>query len=183
MKTNTAEFRIQLDEGAVMPEHHHLFDVGYDVRIKDVKFIAQKFYGKWYIRVKIDTGVHVQPKDMNRYFTALVPNSRIVKSMFTQANSIGIIDPEYTGSIKVVFDNNSLNIRLADKVEDELEKAGQTEFEIPAENMPKSITELFAPGKVCGQLICMPAIFMQFTEEPLETTTRGSGGFGSTEKK
>lgn len=106
-------------------------------------------------KIKIDTGVHITPPD--GYYIELVPNSRIAKTPFMVANSIGIIDPEYTGSMRVILNVvNSLT-------PDDLAK--------------------FLPGNVVGQLILrkkLTATFMKVDE--LEDSPRGDGGFGSTAK-
>ena len=106
-------------------------------------------------KIKIDTGVHVQPDA--GYYVELVPNSRLAKLPFVYANSIGIIAPEYTGSIRVVL--NTVN-RLT----------------------PEDIAH-FLPGNVVGQLIVRERIQADFTQvDSLDKTERGDGGFGSTAK-
>ena len=75
------------------------------------------------------------------------------------ANSMGIIDPDYTGSMRVI-----LNVLRAN------------EFWQQAESL--------LPGKTVGQLIIRERISADFEQvDELENTVRGDGGFGSTEKK
>lgn len=148
--------KIKLDDGAIMPTKAHSSDVGLDVRALHVEAIRAG--SKNYIyKLKIDTGVHVTPPE--GYYFELVPNSRIAKSHFYYGNSIGIIDPEYTGSIKVI-----LNCTHAIT-------------ESPMTLIPQK-------GDVVGQLILRKkydVTFAQVTE--LYATERGDGGFGSTENK
>lgn len=162
----------KLDKGAEMPTRAHDTDVGYDIKalhtwliepdgtehkIWDIRtYDACAVCGVTLSKIKIDTGVHVKPP--HGYYVELVPNSRIAKTSFMHANSIGIIDPEYTGSIKVV-----LNIVGSIKRDD---------------------VAKFLPGNVVGQLIIRKKYDAYFIEvDNLGETQRGDGGFGSTENK
>lgn len=164
--------KTQLDEGAVMPTRAHDTDVGYDVKAlrtwvvqgdgteHEVKTIGDCRRLTWYgidvAKVKIDTGVHVTPP--HGYYVELVPNSRLAKTPFMHANSIGIIDPEYTGSIKVVL--NVIGCITSEGVNNLL------------------------PGNVVGQLIIRKKYDAEFIQvDSLDETDRGDGGFGSTENK
>jgi dUTP pyrophosphatase len=148
--------KIKLDDGATMPTRAHASDVGYDVRALTVSVAWRRDHDKNIIwKVRIDTGVHVTPPD--GYYFELVPNSRIVKGPFSYGNSIGVIDPEYTGSIKVIL------------------------------NCEYGVThDAFIPqeGDVVGQLILRKKYDVAFTQvDALDETERGEGGFGSTEKE
>lgn len=160
-----------------MPTRAHDTDVGYDITaasygivtlyigrkvpLDDVLFNPriQTFEANLVRNVRsvlIDTGIHISPPP--GYYVELVPNSRLAKTPFIFSNSIGIIDPSYTGSIKV-----ALTATRPCCYED-LEK--------------------IAPGEVIGQLIIRKkhdAIFVVTGE--LEETERGDGGFGSTARK
>ena len=176
------KIKIKLDEGATMPTRAHDTDVGYDVTALRVKalgcvykdaYLTEKniiqqcgFYrmaadhcgGSAAIRLRtykliIDTGVHVQPED--GYYVELVPNSRLAKLNLIYGNSIGVIDPDYTGSIKCVLDV--------------LDTA--------------SVWDLkhFLPGNVIGQLIIRKKYDADFIQvDELDETERGDGSFGST---
>lgn len=167
--------KVQLDEGAAMPTRAHDTDVGYDVKVLHVTLISthgvkwpvhsdSDFEPKWLewrdgviSKVMIDTGVHIQPEP--GYWVELVPNSRLAKTPFMYANSIGIIDPDYTGSMRVV-----LNI------------TDPSRFHI--------YKHYIKPGKTIGQLIIREQISADFeVTDKLDDTDRGDGGFGSTEKK
>lgn len=165
--------KIKLDAGATMPRYAHPTDVGADVTalrtwIVDADgteheirtlhdFLKLRTWTLAHIaKLKIDTGVHAQPPA--GYYIELVPNSRIAKTPFQYANSIGIIDPTYTGSMRVVL--NVVNIIITT---DDIAQ--------------------FLPGKVVGQLIVRKQHQATFTQvDTLEATERGSGGFGSTAK-
>jgi dUTP pyrophosphatase len=83
----------------------------------------------------------------------LVPRSSIVKTGLRMANSIGIIDRSYLGSIIACVDNFGHPYEI---------KKGDRLFQIVAPNL--------APLKV---------VVLE-DDEDFETTSRGSGGFGST---
>lgn len=85
------------------------------------------------------------------YFVALYPRSSMGKRGLIMPNSVGIIDEDYTGEIKVALKN-----------------VGQVDQEIRA-------------GDRIAQMILMkyePIEFESVSE--LKETVRGSGGFGST---
>lgn len=155
-----------------MPTRAHESDVGYDVKALHTYFVTPdgfeiELFNQYdaeliqheedrILRLKIDTGVHVKPEP--GYYVEVVPNSRLAKTPFMFGNSIGIIDPEYTGSIKVVL--------------------------TPHEGVDIDDVIKFLPGNVVGQLIIRHKHDAEFEQvEQLEETERGEGGFGSTEKK
>lgn len=163
---------IQLDPGASLPTFAHPDDIGADIKalhtyivqgdgtehkletISDCFALRDKRIDV--AKVKIDTGVHATPPQ--GYYLELVPNSRLAKTPFMFANSIGIIDPGYTGSMKVIL--NCVNSITPDDI-------------VP-----------FLPGRVVGQLILRKIEHTAFTQvATLADTARGDGGFGSTEEK
>lgn len=164
--------KIQLDPGATIPTRAHTTDVGYDVRALHTYAVqgdgtehklttaadclALRTYRIDIAKLKIDTGIHVTPP--TGYYFELAPNSRLAKTPFIYANSIGIIDPGYTGSIRVIL--NCIN------------------------NITPADIEPFLPGSVVGQLILRKQHSTTFEQVPtLEQTERGTGGFGSTDAK
>lgn len=107
-------------------------------------------------RLIVDTGVHVEPPD--GYWVEVAANSRVVKLGMSMANCVGIIDPDYRGSIRIFF-------TITDA------------FPI-AENLSKML-----PGNVCGQMILRRVHEADILPvDELSDTVRGSGGFGSTAK-
>ncbi|MDP2683519.1 MAG: hypothetical protein Q8P20_00530 [bacterium] len=99
-----------------------------------------------------DTGIQVKPD--YGWFFYLVGRSSIIKSGYMLANSVGIIDRAYAGNIMVPL------IKLDDSAKD---------LELPARLV---------------QIIPAPIIHMKANEVHDEDflTSRGSGGFGSTDK-
>lgn len=145
--------KLQLDPGAYTPTRAHSSDVGYDLRALtvDVAYRRRDSHNDIW-KVFIDTGVHLTPPP--GYYCELVPNSRLAKTPFHYGNSIGIIDPGYTGSIRAVL---------------------TCEYAITNKDI------IPQPGDVIGQLIIRPKLDATFKRvSSLAETSRGNGGFGST---
>ena len=166
-----AKIKIKLDPGASMPTRATDGSVGYDVKSVKLYLIhddgaeticetPEQIKSTWYNNrisyFKIDTGIHVTPED--GYYVELVPNSRQGKTSLRWNASIGVIDPDYTGSIKIMV-STTLN-----------------------ECNPNDLAKLL-PGNVVGQLIIRPKIDAEWeVTNKLDETQRGDCGFGSTEK-
>lgn len=171
---NTIPVKIQLDPGATIPTRAHSTDVGYDVtsislsavlksgarviidnidqipELTCASFHDGNYAISYYI---VDTGVHLTPPP--GYYFELVPNSRQAKTTVSWGNSIGIIDPTYTGSIKII---------IKKAIYQDLGK--------------------YLPGNVVGQLILRPLLTATFEQvDYLTPTDRADGGFGSTANK
>lgn len=87
------------------------------------------------------------------YYTELVPRSSIVKTGYMLSNSIGVLDRSFTGNIKIVLTK-----------------------------VDPSAPDLTLPFTLC-QLVLRPLIgITPIYVESLETTERGSGEFGSSNK-
>ena len=151
---------IVLDKGAHMPTRAHSSDVGYDVRATSVSYQLDKAFdqGGRIVRYECGTGLHICPP--RGYHFELMANSRIAKMGLVIPNGIGLIDPDYTGEIKV--------------------------FLVPAAGVPlRSLKEAqISRGDVVGQLVLRKTHDVDFCEiSALLPTSRGNGGFGSTAKK
>jgi dUTP pyrophosphatase len=103
-------------------------------------------------QVMIDTGTSVQIPE--GYFGMAAPRSSLCNKKGLQlVNSLGIIDSDFIGSIKLVYKNNSAE------------------------------TVYIEEGERIGQLIILPFVKAVYTKvDKLEDTLRGEGGFGSTGK-
>ncbi len=135
-------FKFSLEEGALPPFKKRISDSGWDLHL--IKLL--KVEGNVYF---FDTGVRVSPP--SGFYFDLVPRSSIFKSGFMLANSVGIIDMTYRGTIKVP-----------------LVKINET----------KDIPKL--PWRAV-QLIPRRFFPLETKEVPsLDKTLRGEGGFGST---
>lgn len=127
---------------AVAPAKAHITDTGYDLCL--VKKVKEENG-----MIMYDTGIAVQPPV--GYYFELVGRSSISKTGYIVANSIGIIDASYTGSLKVA-----------------LVKVNK---EAPDIELPARLVQL-----IPRQLVHLDA--MEVLD--LDGTKRAEGGFGST---
>ncbi len=129
---------------AIVPTKRDI-DVGYDITIIG---IAKKISP---LTTLFETGISIiTPLG---YYTEMVPRSSLSKMGYVFANSIGVIDPAYTGTLKVALVKVDPNI---------------PDIELPAR---------------VAQIILKPYVFSDSyvaNAEDKITTTRGNGGFGST---
>ena len=136
---------------AVLPTRAGPEEVGYDLTLVAYELpVGTKSH-------MFDTGICVQPPP--GYFSMVVPRSSIVRRGVFLTNSVGIIDPTYTGALKVVL--SELRGGAIDSLKYEL------------------------PLKLC-QLVFLPMLpaSVQAVEvAELQPTSRGDGGFGSTDRK
>ena len=121
--------------------------------------------------IEYDTGVVIHyPLEQSLMYTAIQPNSRNSKMNLLLANSRGIIDSGYTGTIrfryKYIFQPEDLRV---------------SDFYVLG---TINIEKIYLPNQVCGQasfhLPILPTISIV---DELVDTERGSDGFGSTEAK
>lgn len=131
---------------AVAPFKTRVSDSGYDLTLLEkVKTVGDVEY--------YDTGLKVQPS-FGWYFD-VVPRSSLSKTGYVLANSTGVIDRTYTGTILV-----------------------------PLRKVDKSAPDIKTPV-VLVQMVPRPVVHMsgfEVPEEQLTPTERGAGGFGSTNK-
>lgn len=98
------KLKIQLDEGAVYPYKSHPTDAGLDLATMDDEVIR-------YHAVKmLDTGVHVQIPE--GYVGLVCERSSLHQRGLELANSVGVIDCGYTGSIKLPLYNREYDMHL-----------------------------------------------------------------------
>jgi len=139
---------------AVIPTKAHQMDVGYDLTVIGV-------YKKISDTVTLfDTGLAMSPP--SGYYTEILPRSSISKSGYMLSNSVGVIDPNYTGNFLV-------SLTKIDR------------------NMP----DLEPPFKICQMIVRKVENDINFIEvdsleeqkDSRETKARGAGGFGSSDVK
>lgn len=135
---------IRTSEKAVLPKKAGTNEVGYDLtiieKVKDIDAYT----------VMYDTGIIIKPPD--GYYTEIVPRSSIVKSGWILANSIGIIDPTYRDTLRVVL-----------------------------KRMDPSHHEVELPSKICQLVLRKMTTHFDVTEVTHLDTTERTGGFGSTD--
>lgn len=103
--------------------------------------------------IKIGTGLAITPPE--GYFGAIFARSGLAtKQGLAPANKIGVCDEDYTGEYIIALHNHSEETRVVN------------------------------PKDRIAQLVFLPYVTVNFVEvEALKQTDRGSGGFGSTDKK
>ncbi len=107
-----------------------------------------------------DTGLSFEIPE--GYVGLLFPRSSISKYMVTLTNSVGVIDSDYRGTVKLKFKPAIPN--LVELLE------GEEPF------------NEYNVGDRIGQIIIIPYPKVEFEEvEELESTDRGEGGYGSTD--
>ena len=145
MNGPTISFTRESDD-AVTPTKAGENEVGFDLTlIKECKKLGEN-------TTMYDTGICVEPSV--GYYTEIVPRSSISKLGYVMANSIGIIDPTYRGSLRVCLTK-----------------------------VDSSKPDLTLPVKI-AQLIIRPMVHARMIEvNKLSDTERGDGGFGSSDKK
>jgi len=105
-------------------------------------------------RALVPTGIAIAPEKSDLVGLIFSRSGMGAKNGITLANSVGVIDSDYRGEIKVALINH-----------------GSEPYEIH-------------PGDRIAQLVLMPVYIARFVEaESLDDTARGVGGFGSTGKE
>jgi dUTP pyrophosphatase len=141
--TNSKCIKIVIvDDDAVIPTKAHPSDIGYDITVisvcKDISEDIKLF----------ETGLSTCPP--KGYYLEILPRSSISKSGYMLANSVGVIDPSYTGTLKIAL------IKV-----------------------DKTLPDLTMPCKIC-QLILRKAEYADVKlVTSIKDTDRGNGGFGS----
>ena len=136
----------KLDERAVMPKEAHSTDAG-----MDMVAISRTETDQY---VSYDTGIAMAIPE--GYMGLLFPRSSISKKDLVLANSVGIVDSSYRGSISFRF--KTLN-----------------------ENSDSLVRLAYEKGDRIGQLVIMPFPDIELVEaKDLDETERNGGGYGST---
>jgi len=137
---------VKKNDNAVVPTRANPTDIGLDlVAIKEHKVLDNGV-------VLYDTGIAVTPP--KGYYIEIIPRSSMSKTGWMLANSIGTIDPTYTGNLFIAL-----------------------VCVVPGSSAPS------LPFCKC-QLVLRKAVYAGMTEvKELGDTKRGDGGFGSTGKR
>ena len=98
-----------------------------------------------------DTGIRVIPS--HGYYLKIFPRSSLSKSGYLLANSVGIIDPNYLGTLKIALT--------------------KTDDSKPDIELPFRCCQLIMDKKIEFNTVIVE------DEEEFEITERGEGGFGS----
>ena len=137
---------IKASEDAIIPIQAHDTDAGYDITIISLK---KDYQNGVYL---YDTGLIIAPESTDIYFE-IYARSSLAKYGYMLANSVGIIDTEYRGSLMIQlykFDTTAPDIKL-----------------------PMRVAQMIPKRSVKIKLVEKSSIEDNSTE-------RGTGGFGST---
>lgn len=133
----------KMNPNAVIPKRGTIGAAGFDLTAIGLEVTETT--------LKYDTGIAVEIPP--GYVGFAFPRSSVCKTGLQLANSVGVIDSDYRGSISFVF------------------------------YKPKVCIMPYFPGDRIGQLVIMPIPEVEFVEaEELSETERGAGGYGSTGK-
>ena len=148
-----------VNPNAVIPSKAGPEEVGYDLTA--IEFV-KKLNAFTFM---YDTGIQVKPPP--GYYVEIVPRSSIVKSGFVLANSIGVIDPTYRGTLKIVLTDVDSKTRVMQNTTHQSQVVGRP---------------LTCPFSMCQLVLRKLEHFPIEIVEELDDTYRGEGGFGSTNK-
>ena len=160
LKTNSLE-------RLLMPSHFG--DAGYDiVANSSPKIVGSEVLKNYYNRIdyiEYDTDLIIAP-DWGVH-TYVFPRSSVSKTSLILANSVGLIDNEYRGTVKLRFKYimQPSDLSIID---------GNIVCEVNLET-------IYDKGDKIGQLVFAPTIILDLeTTDKFELTSRNEGGFGST---
>ena len=155
--TNTPliEFHLVHEKAAVLKGHEG--DAGYDLVAIDNGKEVSVGYSHYY---EYDTGVVIKPTDKSIFCFAF-PRSSLSKTGYMLANSVGVIDTGYRGTVKCRF------YPVTHKAERPPYAAGEKIIQI----VP--MAHVVSPNNV--------QVIVDASHDTIaNSTTRGTGGFGST---
>lgn len=135
-------------QGMPLPAKSHPGDAGFDLTAMHVEQLGEAMFA-------FDSGVSIQVEA--GYYCEVLPRSSIVKTDFMLANSVGVIDPDYRGRIRVVM-------RYMGRGDGPAAAAA-----LVGQRIAQLLVRRLEPARMEAA-------------ETLEATTRGEGGFGSTGK-
>lgn len=148
-----------LYEDSKMPTKAHNADAGFDLYARDITPLGNN-------KVKITTGVAIDVPV--GHVGLLFPRSSIYKTVFSLANSVGVLDAGYQDEISFIFDVNPSLFLQTLMVSDESEL---------------DQTKMYAYQDRIGQLIIMPIPEIEFEQvSKFEKSERGKKGWGSSGK-
>lgn len=142
----------KLHPDAKIPTQGTSGSAGWDLTATSIEIIQNEQY----TRIVYGTGLAIQLQENHVGF--LFPRSSINKTDLRLANSVGVLDSDYTGEIKLIFDCPKY-------------------FYTETKNL-----NIYKIGDRISQLVIIPYPKVSFVEvDNLDETERGDKGFGSTD--
>jgi dUTP pyrophosphatase len=156
------QLKIHCQDNAVMPYRAHPQDAGLDITAISYQQRGEYLYF-------FDTALCIEPPE--GYYVELIPRSSIVWKGWIMPNSIGVIDPNYRGTLQIP-------LRWLGKVSEENSKEASTE------TAKEAADHLL--GQRIAQMVVRPLILCDLvtvSANELSSTDRGKGAFGSSGTK
>lgn len=163
-----------LDEKAEVPSMAHTGDSGYDISMISVKKIEGDviFFG---------TGVSLQPSQT--YYFEIMPRSSISKLPLSLANSVGIIDNQYTGEIMIPIRVHHMHQGQVEGLDSRFPSGLTKIFGRKVTSMRDVADAILSKKPKLCQLILRKRLTAEFEHGTFDETERSEGGFGSTDKE
>lgn len=155
-------------------------DVGFDlIACEHPVIVGEKVdelnpYYKSISYIEYDTGLKIQPEE--GYYSLVYPRSSISKTNLVLANSVGVIDNGYRGTIKLRFKY------VAQPEDISFYGTIKQEDYYPSYHACTEVNELkiYKKGDRIGQLVFVKCEIPTCEIGEVSETERGEGGFGST---
>jgi dUTP pyrophosphatase len=160
---------VQINSESNVLKPAHIGDAGYDVIAASDPIIVGKRQLDYYYSsidyIEYDTDLIISPQE--GYHTFAFPRSSISKTNLTMANSIGLIDNGYRGTIKFRF-------KYVPQPDNYIIGHGGLLLEVDK-------SKIYKKGDKIGQLVFAKTYTPDLhLVSSFEETNRNSGGFGST---
>ena len=98
--TNAIKVKL-LHDDAKPPQRQHADDIGLDVFVAEVEFLAPQAGSRFGELFALHLGIAVEPPP--GYYVELVSRSSVYKYGLTMVNGVGIVDPGYRGPLKMIM--------------------------------------------------------------------------------
>lgn len=155
--------KIKLLPGGKMPEKKSADAAAWDCFAREDVVVGNN-------PVLIGLGFMAEPP--KGYYLEIVPRSSTgLKTNLRQPNSIGVIDSDYRGEVKAMYES---------KIEERKVAHSGTVFNAPVYKCVGTATLIKAGDRIAQMKLCKKYDADLVVVEELSETERGTGGFGST---
>ena len=162
-----------LEEESVLPSRAHNTDTGYDLTFIGVdKIVGDVIFFRTGISVETPSG----------YYFEVVPRSSISKLPLEMANCVGVIDETYRGEILVPVRVTHASMGGITSLSNNLFPGGIVKIFDKRPNSMSIVADLILENKpTLFQAILRKRYDCDFIVDDLTETSRGDGGFGSSD--
>jgi dUTP pyrophosphatase len=172
-------------DGLRLPEKKSDVSAGYDIiATSDPKIVGEPIGNKWkrIDYIEYETNLYIAPSTVN-FHTLIHPRSSISKYNLVLANSIGLIDNDYRGVVICRFkyqwqpEDLIMQCKTGNFTDEYCRPTGEL---VGKYNLDK----IYSKGDAIAQLVAESTTQIEWElVDDLDQTKRGTGGFGSTDKK